>query len=42
MPIQIGKDGFSLPLEQVASTQAVVARKRKATQHEFRRTSRRG
>lgn len=28
MPLTIGKDGFSLPLELVTSTQAILARKR--------------
>jgi hypothetical protein len=27
-PLQIGKDGFSLPIELVTSTQAILARKR--------------
>ena len=28
LPLTIGKDGFSLPLELVTSTQAILARKR--------------
>ena len=28
MPLRIGKEGFSLPIELVTSTQAILARKR--------------
>ena len=28
MPLRIGKDGFTLPIELVTSTQAILARKR--------------